>query len=104
LRRTEPTVAYGDFRMLLVDHDQVYAFTRRHNNTEVLVLANFPGEPTTIEIPDLHRWQDTELVLANVPEPEELENRLTHRVPILGADPHDRSRSDDPGPRNFGPS
>jgi len=67
LRRTEPAVAHGDFHMLLADHDQVYAFTRRHGTTELLVLANFSGEPVTIEVPDADRWQAAELVLANYP-------------------------------------
>jgi oligo-1,6-glucosidase len=67
LRHTEPTVAHGDFHMLLADHDQVYAFTRRLGNTELLVLANFSGETTTIEVPDAERWKGTELVLANYP-------------------------------------
>ena len=67
LRRTEPAVAHGDFHMLLADHDQVYAFTRRHGTTELLLLANFSGEPVTIEVPDAARWQAAELVLANYP-------------------------------------
>jgi oligo-1,6-glucosidase len=67
LRHTEPAVAHGDFHMLLADHDQVYAFTRRLGNTELLVLANFSGEPTTIEVPDADRWKGTELLLANYP-------------------------------------
>ena len=67
LRRTEPAVAHGDFHMLLADHDQVYAFTRRHGTTELLVLANFSSEPVTIEVPDADRWQAAELVLANYP-------------------------------------
>lgn len=67
LRRTEPAVAHGDFHMLLVHHDQVYAFTRRYGTTELLVLANFSGEPGTIEVPDADRWQGAELVLANCP-------------------------------------
>ncbi len=67
LRRTEPAVAHGDFHMLLADHDQVYAFTRRHGTTELLLLANFSGEPVTIEVPDADRWQAAELVLANYP-------------------------------------
>ena len=53
--------------MLLADHDQVYAFIRRHGDTELLVLANFFGEPVTIEVPDADRWKDTELVIANYP-------------------------------------
>src|SRR5215211_8670291 len=67
LRHTEPAVAHGDFHMLLADHDQVYAFTRRHRNAELLVLANFSGEPAIIEVPDADRWKGTELVLANYP-------------------------------------
>jgi oligo-1,6-glucosidase len=53
--------------MLLADHDQIYAFTRRYGTTELLVLANFSGGPATIEVPNADRWQGTELVLANYP-------------------------------------
>jgi len=67
LRHTEPAVAHGDFHMLLADHEQVYAFTRRHSNAELLVLANFSGESATIEVPGADRWKGTELVLANYP-------------------------------------
>jgi oligo-1,6-glucosidase len=67
LRHTEPAVVHGDFHMLLADHNQVYAFTRRYGSTELLVLANFSGEPFTVEIPDDYRWKGTELVLANYP-------------------------------------
>ena len=52
---------------MLADHDQVYAFTRRYGTTELLVLANFFGEPAAVEVPDAARWQDTELILANYP-------------------------------------
>jgi glycosidase len=47
LRHAEPAVAHGDFRMLLADHEHVYAFVRRYGTTELLVLANFSGEPAT---------------------------------------------------------
>jgi oligo-1,6-glucosidase len=67
LRHTEPAVVHGDFHMLLADHNQVYAFTRRYGSTELLVLANFSGEPVTVEIPYAYRWKSTELVLANYP-------------------------------------
>jgi oligo-1,6-glucosidase len=53
--------------MLLADHEQVYAFTRCHDTTELLVLANFSGGPATIEVPDTGRWQGTELILTNYP-------------------------------------
>jgi oligo-1,6-glucosidase len=69
LRHAEPAVAHGDFRMLLAEHEQVYAFTRAHDGVQLLVLANFSGRPVEIELPDGARWQAGELLLANVPEP-----------------------------------
>src|SRR3712207_1809072 len=65
LRHTEPAVAHGDFHMLLADHDQVYAFTRRYGDIELLVLANFFGDPATVEVPDADRWLGAEVVIAN---------------------------------------
>jgi oligo-1,6-glucosidase len=77
LRHTEPAVAHGDFHMLLADHEQVYAFTRHHGDTELLVLGNFSGELVTVEVPDAAGWLDAELLLANVPAPGALQAQLT---------------------------
>ena len=53
LRHEEPAVVHGDFTMLLEDDPQVYAFTRRHDGTELLVLANVSGEPASaVSAPD----------------------------------------------------
>jgi oligo-1,6-glucosidase len=72
LRHDEPAVAHGDFTMLLADDERVYAFTRRHEDTALLVLASFSGEPVTVALPDADAWLRSELVLANVAEPEPL--------------------------------
>jgi oligo-1,6-glucosidase len=69
LRHTEPAVAHGDFTMLLADHEHVYAFTRRHEGTELLVLANFSGDRVTVDVPG---WEAAELLLGNVAEPRPL--------------------------------
>ena len=37
--------------MLFGDDERVYAFTRRHEQTELLVLGNFSGDPAAIELP-----------------------------------------------------
>jgi oligo-1,6-glucosidase len=61
LRHDEPAVAHGDFTMLLEEDERVYAFTRRHEDTELLVLGNFSGEHLPpVEIPG---WEDAEVVL-----------------------------------------
>ena len=77
LRHSETAVVHGDFQMLLADHPQVYAFTRRLGDVELLVLANFSGQPVTVEIPAAGRRRDAELLLSNVPSPAPLRAQLT---------------------------
>jgi oligo-1,6-glucosidase len=75
LRHAEPAVAHGDFTMLLEDDPRVYAYTREHEGTELLVLVNVSGEPAgAAGIPDADAWAGAELVLTNAePEPRGLE-------------------------------
>jgi oligo-1,6-glucosidase len=65
LRHTEPVVAHGDFTMLLPDDDTVYAFTRRLDDVELLVLGNFSGDDVRA---DVDGWDGTEVVLGNYPD------------------------------------
>ncbi|HET9873682.1 MAG TPA: alpha-glucosidase [Propionibacteriaceae bacterium] len=78
LRHTEPVVAYGDFTMLLPDHDQIYAFLRRLRGVELLVVCNV-SDRTAIadQIPDVGSWENTEVVLANAPAPEPSQHRMS---------------------------
>jgi oligo-1,6-glucosidase len=77
LRHTEPAVAHGDFTMLLADHEQVYAFTRRRGDTQLLVLANWSASRVMVNLPDSASWLDSELVLSNLPAPDPLRGQLT---------------------------
>ncbi len=65
LRHTVPAVAHGDFTMLLPEDEQVYAFTRAHEDTELLVVANFSGEPARADL-ELDGWADAELLHTNL--------------------------------------
>ncbi|MFC8284016.1 glycoside hydrolase family 13 protein [Streptomyces cyaneofuscatus] len=65
LRRSEPAVVHGDFTMLLPDDERIYAFTRRHGATTLLVAGNFTGETVDVALPD--GWEGAELVLGNGP-------------------------------------
>jgi oligo-1,6-glucosidase len=69
LRRSEPVIAHGDFRMLLPDDERVYAFTRRLGDVELLVLGNFSGEPAVPRLPDAGEWAGAE-VLVGTPAPD----------------------------------
>jgi oligo-1,6-glucosidase len=69
LRHTEPVVAHGDFTMLLANDEQVYAFTRRLDDVELLVLGNFSGAAVTVDLPDAAEWVQTEVAIGNYPTP-----------------------------------
>jgi oligo-1,6-glucosidase len=69
LRHTEPVVAHGVFAMLLPDDEQVYAFTRRSDDVELLVLGNFSGERALPQPPDAAAWAGAE-VLVGTPAPD----------------------------------
>jgi oligo-1,6-glucosidase len=69
LRHEHDVVALGDFTMLLEDDPHVYAFRRRLDDVELLVLGNFTGEDRSVVVPDEAAWRDAELLLGNVPGP-----------------------------------
>jgi oligo-1,6-glucosidase len=68
LRHREPVVALGDFTMVLPDHEQIYAFTRRLGDVELFVLGNFSAENVKLEAEapvDQADWASAELVIGN---------------------------------------
>lgn len=67
LRHTHPVVVDGDFTLLLPEDQQVWAFTRRLDSTELLVLANLSRQnisPTLDPTP----WTGADLLLTNYPD------------------------------------
>ncbi|MGH2968390.1 MAG: glycoside hydrolase family 13 protein [Solirubrobacteraceae bacterium] len=91
LRHSEPAVVDGDFTMLLAGDARIYAFTRRLDDVELLVLGNFSGEPAAAELPDAAAWADSELLLTNADAPPRdltlgpWEARVHRRRPGRGA-------------------
>ncbi len=70
LRHTVPVVALGDFTMVLPDDETVYAFTRRLDGVELLVVGNFSGDDAVAAVPDAVAWAGAELLLGNLAHPE----------------------------------
>ena len=66
LRHDEPAVVDGDFTMLLPNDERLYAFVRKLQATELLVVGNFTGETVRAEIEDAIAWEEAELVLSNI--------------------------------------
>ena len=66
LRHTEPVVVDGDFTMLLPQDERVYAFLRRWEDVELLVLGNFSGDTVPAPVPDAEAWAAAEVVVGRV--------------------------------------
>jgi oligo-1,6-glucosidase len=66
LRHREPVVVHGEFTMLLADDPQVYAYTRSHDGTELLVLVNVSDDPRRVAVPE--GWNGAELLLGTHPD------------------------------------
>jgi oligo-1,6-glucosidase len=71
LRHTEPAVVHGDFTMLLPHDERLYAFTRRLDQTELLVIGNFSDETVKADIDDAAEWSVAELLLTNTAAPSD---------------------------------
>ncbi|GAA0077722.1 alpha,alpha-phosphotrehalase [Clostridium sp. CTA-5] len=50
IRKEEDIIAYGDFKMLLPEHKQVYAYERKLNNESIIVVNNFYDKECTINL------------------------------------------------------
>ncbi|MEK4517870.1 alpha-glucosidase [Paenibacillus sp. FSL H8-0122] len=53
LRKHNPIVVWGEFELVTGVPDQVFMYFRRYEGQTWLVTANFSGEPTTLELPEL---------------------------------------------------
>jgi oligo-1,6-glucosidase len=66
LRHEDRVVSHGDFAMLLVDDEQLYAFTRSLDGTTLLVVANLSSRPADAAgMPDAETWLPQEQLLAD---------------------------------------
>ncbi|MGA7689069.1 MAG: alpha-glucosidase [Jiangellales bacterium] len=69
LRHSEPAVVDGDFTMLLPEHQQVYAFTRRLDHVELLVMVNVSSDEAEVEVETPSDWESAEVVLGSAYSP-----------------------------------
>ena len=66
LRKTCPVFTDGKFELLLPEDEQIFAYTRTDQETEMLVCANFKREPSAC--PLLAQWKDAEVLIHNYEE------------------------------------
>ncbi|MGG6313831.1 glycoside hydrolase family 13 protein [Paenibacillus macerans] len=80
LRKRHAVIVYGEYRLLLPDHPEVYAFTRTLGQSRLLVILNFfAGEPVFEWPEEEMKPKDIELLISNY-EPRIQED--LHRVQL----------------------
>ncbi|WP_339302114.1 alpha-glucosidase [Paenibacillus sp. FSL K6-2441] len=66
LRKEHAVIVYGEYELLLPDHPQIYAFTRRLETSCLLVILNFSSEEPVFEWPsEAVEPKDIELLISN---------------------------------------
>ncbi|ANS74144.1 glucohydrolase [Paenibacillus yonginensis] len=80
LRKEHKVIVYGEYRLLLPLHPEIYAYTRTLEEDGLLVLLNFfDGEPVC-ELPGDIRGKQLELLISNYqPQPGESIDKLRLR-------------------------
>jgi oligo-1,6-glucosidase len=80
LRREHPIIIYGSYDLILDDHPQIYAFTRRLDDERLLVMLNFTANTPIFILPSHISYHEKELLIGNYPvDPNEDIHRLTLR-------------------------
>ncbi len=67
LRKQYPIIAEGDFQMILEAHDKVMAYTRSFENKMLIVINNFYGEDTEVQLPNdlIERVENSSVLIGN---------------------------------------
>ncbi|MGL5352710.1 MAG: alpha-glucosidase C-terminal domain-containing protein, partial [Clostridium sp.] len=63
--KEEDIIAYGDYKMLLSDNNQVYAYKRSLNNESIIVVNNFYDKECTIDLSDEIKSNNVEVLISN---------------------------------------
>jgi oligo-1,6-glucosidase len=83
LRHELPVISAGDFTLLLPDDERIWAFTRRLDDTELLVVANLSDAQAGAAVPGAASWSAAGLLLSNYPPPPAGEaGRDTAAIPL----------------------
>ena len=69
-------IVYGDFTLIHPDHGEVYAFMRKYESRQLLVVCNFFGRQTQVEFPGLNAIN---ILAANYAHPKSELSKLVLR-------------------------
>lgn len=68
LRKKHPIIVYGEYKLILPEHDKIYAYTRTYEGEKLLVVTNFSDENITFELPSDVHFEAKETLISNYPD------------------------------------
>lgn len=81
LRKDYPVISEGSIKFILDDDEKVLAYTRTYENTSLIILNNFYGEETLVNLPEylIDDSNKSSILISNYLDSEELKERITLR-------------------------
>ena len=74
MRKENPIMAYGEYELILKDHEQIYAYTKVLNEEKWLVILNFSDQQVLFEKPLDLKVRKQELILSNYTKSNDTED------------------------------
>ena len=79
LRKQYPIIVYGDYQLLLPEHEQIFAYFRTYKDQKLLVITNFSKENILFELPADVEFSSNNLLISNYEMNDNNINKLTLR-------------------------
>lgn len=79
LRKENETLIYGNYDLVLEDHEEIYAYTRTYGDEVFLVMANLFAEEAVLVLPDNFNGKKASLCLSNYSVEAEAAGSITLR-------------------------
>jgi glycosidase len=65
LRKEHDIIVYGEYELMLEDHSEIFAYTRKLGNETLLVIANFDGGEPAFALPSSFDGTNCEILISN---------------------------------------
>ncbi len=65
LRKEHPIIVYGNYDLILGDHEEIYAFTRTLQEERLVVILNFSKNSPVFRLPEEISYSSAELLISN---------------------------------------
>ncbi len=81
LRKEYDVIAYGQFKIILKDHKDIFAYIREYKDEKVLVINNFYGKDTKFVLPEELKYNgyNSKILLSNYDDSSENFNEINLR-------------------------